>query len=161
MKLCAKFFLILLLVTLISTSAYALDPKVRNAMLENQAKSFDHVEKLTTVSVTATTVVTPTDAVSTNTAAVYYLPDDFNYPISLEIQNHSAASLSYNIYSTAVGTGVDVPDANDAVLLDDNGAVCASEKSKTILFYQAPNLSFASTGTASVTFIVRSIKGEE
>lgn len=123
-----------------------------------QEKTFDHVEKISTVLVGPTAVVTPTDIVSTNTASIYYLNDSPTYPIKLIVQNHGTASLTWNIYSTSVAAGVDVPDGNDCVLLDDNGAVCASNKATSFVFYQTPNISFSSTSTASATFIIESIK---
>ena len=163
MKLCAKFFLVLFLLTCLSTSVFALEPNVRKAMLANQAMTFDHIEKITTVSLTATTVMTPSDIVSTNTAAVYYLPDSFNYPICLEIQNHGTASITYNEYSTTVATGIDVPTAGDPILLSDSDdqSININDKLTRLVFYQAPNYSFSTAGTNSVTFTVKSIKSTE
>lgn len=161
MKLCAKFFSLLLIVALFSTSAFAADPQVRRAGLPTQAQTFDKIEKISMLQIGPTAVITPTDAVSTNTASVYYLPDTVNYPIELEIQNETATAINYEIYSTTAASGVDVPISTDPILYDVNGAKCVSSKVAKMVFYQEPNISFAAASDATATFIIRSIKGEE
>jgi hypothetical protein len=163
MKLCAKFSFLLLIsiLFLVASTASAIEPAVRDAGLPNQAMTFDHIEKVQRVQLSSTSVITPSDNTATNTASTYYLPDDFEYPIELEIQNQTAASITYNIYSASSGTGVDVPDATDPAVYDVNGALCVNNKIAKFVFYQAPNVSFGSAGTATATFTVRSIKGQE
>jgi len=161
MKLCAKFFLVLLLSICLTSTVFALEPNVRKAMLANQAMTFDHIEKVTMLQVGPTAVITPSDIVSTNTAAVYYLPDNFNYPIELEIQNLTATVINYDVYSTTTAAGVNVPIVTDPVLFDVNGVEATASGPAKFVFYQAPNISFAAASAATATFIIRSIKGTE
>ncbi|HMM59500.1 MAG TPA: hypothetical protein PKC25_05130 [Candidatus Rifleibacterium sp.] len=160
MKLCAKFLIVLLLVAFAAPS-FAIEPAVRNAGLVHQSATFDHVEKITMLQIGATAVLTPKDAVSTNTAAVYYLPDDVTYPIELEIQNETATAINYDIYSTTAAAGVNVPVSTDPILYDVNGAKCVSSRVAKMVFYQEPNICFSAASAATATFIIRSIKGEE
>lgn len=160
MKLCAKFLIVLLLVAFAAPS-FAIEPAVRNAGLVHQSATFDHIEKVTMLQLAPTSVLTPTDVVSTNTAAVYFMPDNVSYPIELEIQNETATAINYDEYSTAAGTGVNVPVATDPILYDVNGAKCVSSKIAKMVFYQMPNISFSAASAATATFIIRSIKGEE
>jgi len=163
MKLCAKFsfFIVVLLLVAFAAPSYALEPAIRRAGLVHQAETFDKVEKVTTIVCSSTAVVTPSDNVSTNTAAVYFLPDDVNYPIELEIQNETATALNYDVYSTTVASGVNVPVSTDPILYDVNGAKCVSSKIAKMVFYQEPNICFSAASAATATFIIRSIKESE
>lgn len=161
MKLCAKFLVVLLLAMLVAAPSFALDPEVRKAGLQTQAKTFDKIEKVTMLQLSATSVLTPADNVSTNTASVYFLPDDVNYPIELEIQNETATAINYDIYSTTVSAGVNVPVSTDPILYDVNGAKCVSSKVAKMVFYQEPNICFSAASAATATFIIRSIKEAE
>lgn len=161
MKLCAKYLFLIFVLMFVVSTAQAIEPAVREAGLPTQAMTFDHLEKVQRVQLSSTSVITPDDNTATNTASTYYLPDSYEYPIELEIQNQSAASITYNIYSTTVASGVAVPDATDPAVYDVNGALCVSNKIAKFVFYQTPNISFGSAGTATATFVVRSIKGEE
>ena len=161
MKLCAKFLVVLLLATLVAAPSFALDPEVRKAGLQTQAKTFDKIEKVTMLQLSATSVLTPTDIVSTNTASVYFLPDTVRYPIELEIQNETATAINYDIYSTTAASGVNVPVSTDPILYDVNGAKCVSSKVAKMVFYQEPNICFSAASAATATFIIRSIKEAE
>jgi len=164
MKLCAKFSFFLIVAVMVLSmlpTAYALDPQVRRAGLETQAKTFDKIEKVTMLQIGPTAVITPTDVTSTNTASVYYLPDDVKYPIELEIQNETATAINYDIYSTTAASGVNVPISTDPILYDVNGAKCVSSKIAKLVFYQEPNVSFAAASAATATFIIRSITPDE
>ena len=161
MKLCAKFLVVFLLVAASVVPSFALDPEVRKAGLPAQAKTFDHIEKVTMLQLSATSVLTPDDNTSTNTASVYFLPDNVKYPIELEIQNETATAINYDIYSTTVAAGVNVPISTDPILYDVNGAKCVSSKVAKMVFYQEPNISFSAASAATATFIIRSITQAE
>lgn len=161
MKLCAKFLVVLLLVAVAITPSFALDPEVRKAGLPAQAQTFDHIEKVTTLQLSGTAVLTPSDNVSTNTATVYFLPDNVHYPVELEIQNETDTAINYDIYSTTVAAGVNVPAATDPILYDVNGAKCVSSKVAKMVFYQEPNICFSAASAATATFIIRSIRESE
>jgi len=161
MKLCAKFFFVVLLLVAFAAPSFALDPEVRKAGQQHKAQTFDHIEKVTMLQLSATSVLTPSDTTSTNTASVYYLPDTVRYPIELEIQNETSTAINYDIYSTTTASGVDVPGATDPILYDVNGAKCVSSKIAKMVFYQEPNISFAAASAATATFIIRSITGTE
>ena len=161
MKLCAKLFLVVLLLVAFAAPSFAIEPAVRNAGLVHQAQTFDHIEKVTTLQLSDTAVLTPSDNVSTNTAAVYFLPDNVHYPVELEIQNETATAINYDIYSTTVAAGVNVPAATDPILYDVSGAKCVSSKVAKMVFYQEPNICFSAASAATATFIIRSIRESE
>lgn len=161
MKLCAKLFLVVLLLVAFAAPSFALEPEVRKAGLPTQAQTFDHIEKVTMLQLSATSVLTPDDNTSTNTASVYFLPDDVKYPVELEIQNETATAINYDIYSTTVASGVNVPISTDPILYDVNGAKCVSSKVAKMVFYQEPNICFSAASAATATFIIRSITQAE
>ena len=154
-------YLLLALILGISCVSFAADakdvPMYRQYKFQRAEQTFDHIEKVTTVAVSQTNVLCATDIVSTNTAAVYYLPDTVVYPIELEIQTLGSIVINYDLYSTAVGTGVNVPSVLGPAVYTEAGASLVSAKSVKWIFYQKPNACFSAVTVATSTFIVRSI----
>lgn len=164
MKQCAKFSVLFMVmaVLLSGQTLFAMDPLIRNEAYGEQVKTYDRVESVLNVALGANEVITPSDTISTGTADVAYLTGRFSYPIELEIQVHGDNPLYYGVYSSNA-TGAYVPDAsNGALLMDVNGAKCASSKHAKMRFFRRPNLSFSGgASTATATFIIRTFKGEE
>lgn len=163
MKLSAKFFSFLLVLTLVAFSAtpsYCTEPAVRQAGLAAQAHTFDQLLKQTVVTLDTSHAITATDVVSTGTEAVYMLPDTVEYPVMLRIQNHGTASITYCPYVTG-GSGITLPTATASHLLTAEGAAVVSGKAYTGIFYRAPNISIGASGNQEVVIEVWGRKGTE
>ena len=161
MKLCAKFFLFVLLVTLITVPSFAIEPKVRQASLELQAASFDTLLKQTVVTLDTAAAITADDIVSTGTEAVYMLPDSFEYPIKLRIQNHGSASLTYVPYVTSDASGITLPTATSSHLMSLQGEAVVSGKIFEGVFFQKPDISIGASGNQEVIIEVWGRKNTE
>jgi len=161
MKLCAKFFLVLFLLTCLTTSVSAIEPKVRQASLVHQTASYDTLLKTTVVTLDTAAAITATDIISTGTEAVYFLPDNFNYPIKLRIQNHGVASITYVKYVTTVASGITLPTATASHLVNIRGLPVTSGAVYEKTFYQNPNISIGASGNQEVVIEVWGIKSTE
>jgi hypothetical protein len=114
--------------------------------------TFDKLEKQTIYNAVTTAGITPLDNVATSTAASYYLPNSFNYPIKLRVQSHGNGTISYTNYALNTGTLV-LPNvtATAPCLLDPFGAKVQSGKAYEQIFYSNPGLTFASaSGTQAI-----------
>jgi len=162
MKLCAKFLVVFLLVTLVATPSFAsTDPDVRKAGYAAQAHTFDQILKQTVVTLDTSHAITADDNTASGTEAVYMLPDTVEYPIKLRIQNHGTASLTYVPYSVTTASGIALPTATASHLLTPQGEAVVGGKAYEGIFYRAPNISIGASGDQEVIIEVWGRKGTE
>lgn len=164
MKLFARLFITLFVLTLLTVAApvFAADPEVRKAGLANQAQTFSSLLKLTECTLNTTTAITPSDNTVVSTHAAYYLPDSYELPVMVRVQNLGSDNIQYVEYATVGTAGVTLPTASSAKLLATTGALAASGLAFEKVFYHAPTLVFRSaSGSQDVVIEVWGRKGEE
>lgn len=137
------------------------DPVIRHAGYPHQAETFCKLLKTTSVSVTAEAAITPLDNVATSTVASYYLPDRMEYPVLMRVQNNGDAYLRYCEYETIGTAGVTLPTSSSAIMLDTNGAIAKNSLAWEKVFYTAPNLTIAGSGTEEIVVEIWGRKGTE
>ena len=164
MKLCAKFslFLAVAIAVMAITPVFAIDPAVREAGLAHQAQTFSNLLKRTECTLSTTTAIAPSDNTATSTISFYYLPDSYELPILVKIQNLGADNLQYVEYATVGIAGVTLPTASSAKLLATTGALCTGGLASEKVYYHAPtDLYRSASGSQDCVFEVWGIKGDE
>jgi hypothetical protein len=159
-----KKLALVIMLSMLCIPSFAQYKDAQERLVDRQVEyhQFDTLLKYTTAELTDVAGIAPSEATSTGTVSVYYLPDTFKYPILLRIQNIDADDLRYVPYVTGAA-GVTLPTATAAVLVNKDGLITDSiEYPWEKIFYTAPALTFNSaSGPSSVVFEVWGRSGDQ
>lgn len=139
-----KIFCLFALVLFLSVSFSALaqePPEYRLIEANIQKATFDLLLQQQYVTVASNAAICAFD-IATNTAGVGFLPDDVDYPVLLTVKNNHATNMPVYVPYDTVGTsGIVIPTATAAILLDYSGSPVKNGKAFSVILYQDPQIS--------------------
>lgn len=165
MKNSSRYLICVMLLSVVCSASWLFaqePPSYRLKEAELQKKTFDRLIRQVNVSVADTDAAVAIGGIATFASSVGFLPADTDYPVLLKIRNnHASNEPVYVPYVVEVATGVVIPTATAARLLDPFGNVAIGGKAFEQILYQNPQISVgvATTGARITSELIFELWG--